>query len=130
MINKTKLIEWLKLIRIAAEADKPASIWWFLDTVDDPFCIIAGWQEGFEPEDDLYLHSKSEPQYCMCVKVALNGHFAYTEYELMNMPYDEESGDVYDTEVALCKEDDLDLIADELITYWKTVSELYTNNNF
>jgi hypothetical protein len=58
----------------------------------------------------------------MCVKIAINdGPFAYTDYEIMNMPYDEESGNVDDTEVALEWDDDSESLATWLLTEWERI---------
>jgi hypothetical protein len=59
----------------------------------------------------------------MCVKIAINeGPYAYTDYEIMNMPYDEE-GNVDDTEQMLEWEDDPEDLAAWFLSEWERITE-------
>jgi hypothetical protein len=120
--TKEQLAEWLEDIKEAAKDDTSFSIAWFKGTEDEPLSIIAGWQECFADNsevDDLFCCSKSQPKYVMCVKIAENeGPYAYTDYEIMNMPWDRETGDVDDTEVFLEWDDPVDYMADHFRADW------------
>ena len=62
----------------------------------------------------------------MSIKVAENdGPYAYTDYEIMNMPWDSESGDVDDTEVFLEWDDPVDYMADHFMAEWSRVMTRY-----
>lgn len=117
MINYNETIKdlaaWIEGLKEAARNDEAVSISWFNGTKDYPFAIIGGWAEGFgEYYSDILCTSKADPSYCMCVKIAINdGPYAYTDFEIMNMPYNEETGEVDDTEQALEWDDDAESLA-------------------
>ena len=125
--TKEQLIDWIESIRKAAKDDESFSIAWFKPTKNCPFAIIAGWQELDESEgEDSFCRSKSQPKYVMSIKVAENdGPYAYTDYEIMNMPWDSESGDVDDTEVFLEWDDPVDYMADHFMAEWSRVMTRY-----
>lgn len=112
-----KLTEWIEDLKEAAKDDNCFSIAWFKETENEPFSIIGGWMEGFsEDYSDLICVSKSNPKYAMCVKIAVNeGPYAYTDFEVMNMPLNKE-GDVDDTCIALEYDDDAESLATFLLT--------------
>ena len=127
MNDKTirELAAWLDGLKEAAKNDEALSISWFKGTKDSPFAIIGGWAEGFgEYYSDIICTSKADPSYAMCVKIAINeGPYAYTDFEIMNMPYDEETGDVDDTEQALEWDDDTESLAAWLLCEWERIME-------
>ena len=131
-INKFKdtvksLAEWIEGLKKAAQDDESFSISWFNETKDKPFSIIGGWMEGFsEDYADLLCMSKSNPKYAMCVKIVVNeGPYAYTDFEIMNMPVDSETEEVDDTCIALEYDDDSESLAAFLLTEWERIMEEY-----
>lgn len=125
--TREQLINWIEGILKAAEEDESFSLAWFKPTKNCPFAIIAGWQEldEFESEDS-FCRSKSQPKYVMAIKIAENeGPYAYTDYEIMNMPWDRKSGDVDDTEVFLEWNDPVDYMADHFKAEWLRVMKEY-----
>ncbi len=120
------LAVWIESLKEAARKDETFSISWFKGTKNEPFSIIGGWMEGFSDSyDDLLCISKSEPKYAMCVKIAINeGPYAYTDFEIMNMPYDSE-GNVDDTCIALQWDDDAEELAAWLLTEWERITKEY-----
>lgn len=121
--TKEQLAEWLEDIKEAAKDDTSFSIAWFKETENEPLSIIAGWQECFADNsgvDDLFCCSKAQPKYVMCVKIAENkGPYAYTDYEMMNMPYDRETEEVENTEIMLEWDDLADYVAEFFMLEWK-----------
>lgn len=124
-----RLAEWLEGLKESARKDEQFSIAWFGDTKNESFSIIGGWMEGFsEDYSDLLCISKSEPKYAMCVKIAVNeGPYAYTDFEIMNMPVNEE-GDVDDTCIALEYDDDTESLAVFLHTELERINKEYTKD--
>lgn len=122
-----KLTEWIESLKEDAKKDEQISIAWFGETKNDKFSIIGGWMEGFsEAYSDLLCTSKSNPKYAMCVKIAVNeGPYAYTDFEIMNMPVDPETEEVDDTCIALEYDDDAETLAQFLLTEWERISKEY-----
>lgn len=121
-----KLVEWLESLKEAARDDESFSIAWFKPTENDPFSIIGGWMEGFsEDYSNLLCISKSEPRYAMAVKIAVNeGPYAYTDFEIMNMPVNAE-GEVDDTCIALEYDDDSESLAQFLLMELDRITKEY-----
>ena len=131
-LNRTELLNklaaWIADLKKAAREDSALSISWFKETEDEPFSIIGGWDAGFSEEySDIYCISKSNPEYAMCIKIAINdGPYAYTDFELMNMPY-EEDGEVDDTCIPLEWDDDPLHAARFFLGEWERIMEEYSD---
>jgi len=71
------------------------------------WAIVLGWADGFEAdEEDAY----ADGTYRLCVKLAYqpDNCIMQCDYDWdWNMPFDEESGDVDDTEIAIYPETDV-----------------------
>ena len=120
---------WLKELKAMATIDDSSSIYWFPGTKTEKLSIIGGWQPGFNVAwNDLFYISKSEPEYAMCIKIAVNeGPYAYTDFEIMNMPVTED-GEVDDTLFALEHGDDLEMLATWLAGEWERMIKDYSSN--
>jgi hypothetical protein len=125
-INIEKLAGWIRELIESAKKDEQFSIAWFKETENDPFSIIGGWMEGFsEDYDDVLCISKGDPSYAMCVKIAVNeGPYAYTDFEIMDMPVNSE-GDVDDTCIALDYDEDVISLAQFLAGEWERITKEY-----
>ena len=125
-VNVKKLADWIRELIEAAKDDQSFSIAWYKETEDAPFSIIGGWMEGFsEDYNDILCISKSNPCYAMCVKIAVNeGPYAYTDFEIMNMPVNAE-GDVDDTCIALDYDEDADALAQFYAGEWERIMSEY-----
>ena len=132
--TKESLSAWIADIKEAAKDDTSFSIAWFPGTENMPYSIIAGWMECFADNsevNDLFCVSKSQPRYVMCIKIAENeGPYAYTDYEIMNMPYDPDSGDVDDNEVMLEWDDNPDCAAEFFMHEWERIMETYVEEDY
>jgi hypothetical protein len=130
--TKEQLAAWIEDIKEAAKDDYSFSIVWFKGTEDEALSIIAGWSECFADNsevDDLFCCSKSNPRYVMCIKIAENdGPYAYTDYEIMNMPYDRVSGEVENNEIMLEWDDPADYAAEFFMQEWERLMKLYGEN--
>lgn len=124
IFTKEALTEFVADIMEAAVEDECFSYATFADTEDQPFVIVAGWSEGFSPDDaDLFCMSKSSPGYVMCVKIVVNdGPWAYADYECLNMPMNE-VGEVDDTSIALEWDDKPEAVAGFLMLEWERLME-------
>jgi hypothetical protein len=129
IFTKEELARWIEEIKEAAKNDESFSIAWFKPTKNSPLSIIAGWVEYFANEsevDDLFCVSKSQPKYCMCIKIAENeGPYAYTDYEIMNMPYDRITNEVENTEIMLEWDDPADSAAEFFKHEWERLMESF-----
>ena len=120
------LTKWIESLKEDARNDNSYSIAWFGDTKNEPFSIIAGWEAGFSPDySDHICISKSNPDYAICIKIAVNeGPYAYTDFEIMNMPINK-SGEVDDTCIALEYDDDAEDLAKYFLDEWERITNEY-----
>lgn len=125
-ITVERLAAWIRTLIEDAKKDEQFSIAWFGDTKDEKLSIIGGWMEGFsEDYSDILCISKSNPKYAMCVKIAVNeGPYAYTDFEIMNMPINAD-GDVEDTCIALDYDEDAAALAQFYIGEWERMMSEY-----
>ena len=125
-VTVESLAKWIEDLKEAARDDHAFSIAWYKETENAPFSIIGGWLSGFSADyADLLCMSKSNPEYAMCVKIAVNeGPYAYTDFEIMNMPVNEE-GEVDDTCISLEYDDDAESLAQFLIMELERITKEY-----
>lgn len=118
--TKEALAGWIKGLQQAAKEDEQFSVSWFIPTKESPFSIVGGWLEGFDPSQaDLFCQSKSNPTYCMCIKIIVNeGNYAYCDFETLNMPMDADD-EVDDNCIALEWEDDSEKVAEFYMYEWE-----------
>lgn len=121
------LTDWIEGLKKSAKEDEQFSIAWFKETENKPFSIIGGWMEGFsEDYSDFICISKGDPSYAMCVKIAVNeGPYAYTDFEIMNMPVNPETEEVDDTCIALEYNDDSESLAQFLLVELERINKEY-----
>jgi hypothetical protein len=121
------LTDWIEGLKKSAKEDEQFSIAWFKETENKSFSIIGGWMEGFsEDYSDFICISKGDPSYAMCVKIAVNeGPYAYTDFEIMNMPVNPETEEVDDTCIALEYNDDSESLAQFLLAELERINKEY-----
>lgn len=121
-VTLENLTTWIRSLTEDARNDKQFVVSWFKETEDCPFSIVGGWMDGFsEAYNDLLYISKAEPTYALCVKiVSNNGPYAYTDFEMLNMPIDSD-GEVDNTCIALELEDDPESAAMFYLTEWERI---------
>jgi hypothetical protein len=116
------LADWIDSLREAAKDDTSFSISYFEDTEKFPLSIVGGWQSGYSAAyNDLLYISKSNPEYAMCVKIAINrGADFGLDFEEADMPIDDEE-EIEDTCIALELEDDSEALAVWLFGEWEAL---------
>lgn len=120
------LTKWIESLKEDAQNDNSYSIAWFSGTKNEPFSIIAGWASDFSSDySDHICISKSNPDYAICIKIAVNdGPYAYTDFEIMNMPITK-SGEVDDTCIVLEYDDDAEELAEHFLSEWERITNEY-----
>ena len=124
------LAEWIKGLKESAKNDETFDISWFNGTKNEPFSIIAGWEGGFaEYFSDIMCVSKSDPYYALCIKVAINeGPYAYTDFEIMDMPIDPATEEVDNTCIALDLDEDVVGLAQFYAGEWERITYYYSED--
>lgn len=122
--TKEQLTNWVAGLQEAAKNDEQFLVDWFIRTKEEPFCIIGGWMNGFNPKEaDLFCQSKSDPTYAMCIKICVNeGPYAYCDFETLNMPMSED-GKVDDNCITLEWKDDPAQVAEFFMIEWEQLMD-------
>ena len=94
--------------------------------LDDNFAICVGWCEGFDENDETCLHSKSEPNYCACVKVCEYNPWDM-DYSYLCMPWYKDSEEVYDNELAIGPDEDYYDTAKWMLNCYRDMRKLLAN---
>ena len=107
--------------------------------LDDDLAVSIGWLEGYDPKDAEFGDIVTEDGYGLNVAITENpSWYAYVDFDYLNQPYDEETGDVWDTMTTLSSKDANDgckSLADWLIEQYEEIrhaldkGELVLNEN-
>lgn len=101
---KRNLIEsFIKAVKEMSQDKEGGCCYWILDADNNGnnWAIIIGWQDGFEEDAEDKL---SDGTWHLCTKVAYQPHNSLMQCDYMidwEMPYNEESGDIWDTDIAV-----------------------------
>lgn len=88
--------------------------------INKDVCIVLGWASGYDAEPIKYC----DEDYHLCVKVGYQAvnNIMQTDYDIdFNQVYDRETGDIYDTEIALYPNSDFEDIAERIVTEFNYV---------
>lgn len=70
-----------------------------IDNGNNKWGIVIGWGAGFDEQEKT---SFSDGEYRICSKIAYNDNALQCDYDIdFVMPYDKETGEVYDTDTEL-----------------------------
>lgn len=96
-----------------------------LDVVDGKrWAIVIGWMDGFEDEGTTdYKRDDCR----LCGKVAYQSeHSVMQEYDYdWLMPYDENTGEVWDTNTSIDSDGNIDSCIDWWLNEWETIKDIY-----
>jgi hypothetical protein len=124
--TKEDLAAWIKDIMEFAKEDSDMTVSWFGKTIKEPFCIVAGWQKMFKEDySDLFCASKSQPEYVMCVKIAINDKQLSPDFESLNMPMNAHFEEVDDTMVPLEWDDNPEVAAEFFMHEWERITKAH-----
>lgn len=68
--------------------------------LDNNLSLFVGWSAGYGDEiddDDTIIRSENDPDWAINVGIKSNHDYMKTDFDYLNFPYDEETGDVWDT---------------------------------
>lgn len=118
-INARQLAKWMRRSsKECWEQDFDGVYHWRVPYTDYAFAI--GFLSGYDPTDTddgrvLYYHSRKQPSWVVNVKLAIWNPADFCEFEYCDMPYNKETGDVWDTSTSLGPNTDFHEIAKWLL---------------
>ena len=86
--------------------------------------VCVGWSDGFDPDDETVIHSKTEPTWAICAAIkAWGSDDLGTDLDWIAAPYYED-GSVYDTEMSISPNENYEWLAKSFLDEFDILKEL------
>ena len=119
VLDKNEIAEFLKnAIKELTTTDYTCT--WY--DLDKDLAIFVGWTDGYDPEDEDYIHAENDPSYVIAAKIASTHEYMKTDLDWLVQPYYED-GEVWDTEITLNNNSNFIEDADWFIKSYKDIRE-------
>lgn len=93
--------------------------------LDDRLAIFVGWSEGFDEDDDSYIHSEESPDWVVVAGIKVwTSDSMWSDFDYLNYPYYEDSGDVIDVTYTISPEENFTQLANELLSDYDEIKDL------
>ena len=74
--------------------------------LDNDWAVYVGWSDaGYTDDFESVIHDENEPSWVICAKIATTHEDVGADYDFCDMPYDEETGEVWDTDMGISPEE-------------------------
>lgn len=73
--------------------------------LDNDWAVYVGWSEGFDENDESVIHDDKYPEWAICTKIATTHEAVWADYDFCDMPYDEKTGEVWNTDTFISPEE-------------------------
>ena len=125
MDKNTLLKEFANAVEYMKKTKANGTYHWILgrDEDDNDWAIVLGWADGFEPNED---DDCMDGTYSLCAKIAYQPYnsLMQCDYDIdWIMPYNKESGDVDETEIAIFSGCDMEYVIDWLLDCYSSYIE-------
>lgn len=75
--------------------------------LDDDLSLFVGWSGGYDNQpDDTIIQSKNDPEFAINAGIKSNHEYMKTDFDWLNYPYEEESGEVWDSGITISPNED------------------------
>ena len=75
--------------------------------LDDDLSLFVGWSGGYDNQpDNTIIQSKNDPEYAINAGIKSNHEYLKTDFDWLNYPYEEESGEVWDSGITISPNED------------------------
>jgi hypothetical protein len=73
---------------------------------DSDWALYVGWSDGgYDENDDSIIHAEDDPNWAICAKIATTHEYVWADYDWCDMPYNEETGEVWYTNMEISPEE-------------------------
>lgn len=91
--------------------------------LDNRLAVCIGWSDGFDPNDDFVIHSKTSPTWGICAGIKVwTSDDMRTDFDWINMPYWTD-GEVWDTSVTIGKNENYETLVDWFLGAYEAMSK-------
>lgn len=75
--------------------------------LDNRLAVCVGWSDGYYDDDVSVIHAKNDPEWGMNAGIKVwTSDSMRTDFDFINAPYNEDTGDVWDTSVSISPNED------------------------
>lgn len=93
--------------------------------LDDHLAICVGWSDGFDPKDNTFIHSKTEPTFGLVAGIKIwTSDDLRTDFDWINYPFFENQ-EVIEIEETISIEQDYDFLAEWLLKEYNDLTTSY-----
>ena len=91
--------------------------------------VCIGWSDGFDPDDETVIHSKTSPTYAICAAIKAWGSDSMrTDLDWIDAPYYED-GSIYDTEQSISPDQNYKWLAENFLKDYDILKEMDIDKN-
>lgn len=86
--------------------------------------VCVGWSDGFDPNDETVIHSKSSPICAICAAIKVwTSDDLRTDFDYIDAPYYED-GSIYDTEMFIYPDENYEWLATHFLDEFDVLKEM------
>ena len=107
-MNKKNIVTQKNIMKIADFLEESAK--WLKEHDDEGGCchfnlssdlaLYVGWSDGWDPEDETVIHSKSDPSWAIDAAVKVRNDYDCADFDLLDFPYYED-GEVWNNSLSI-----------------------------
>lgn len=91
--------------------------------------VCIGWSDGFDPDDETVIHSKTSPTYAICAAIKVWGSDSMrADLDWIDAPCYED-GSVYDTEQSVSPDQNYKWLAENFLKDYDILKEMDIDEN-
>lgn len=97
--------------------------------LDETLAVCVGWSDGFDPDDETVIHSKTSPTYAICAAIKAWGSDSMRiDLDWIDAPYYED-GSIYDTEQSISPDQNYKWLAENFLKDYDILKEMDIDEN-
>lgn len=97
--------------------------------LDGTLAVCVGWSDGFDPDDEIVIHSKTSPTYAICAAIKAWGSDSMRiDLDWIDTPYYED-GSIYDTEQSISPDQNYKWLAENFLKDYYILKEMDIDEN-
>lgn len=97
--------------------------------LDGTLAVCVGWSDGFDPDDETVIHSKTSPTYAICAAIKAWGSDSMRiDLDWIDAPYYED-GSIYDTEQSISPDQNYKWLAENFLKDYDILKKMDIDEN-
>lgn len=99
--------------------------------LDSDWAVYVGWSDaGYTDDFESVIHDEKEPSWTICCKIATTHEYVWADYDFCDMPYNEETGEVWDTDMGISPEENYSQTASWLLDQYNELIRQIESGEF